>query len=236
MFGAGARRPGVRSRLGPDGSRRGRRRATSRRRGLPTAGGPRIPAAATGSIVVGGADRGHRRRAATGAVRIPALRATRRPWRSSRRGARRRHRCWRALIVFGPARRRLRAVEEAARRLGRRRLHGPGARARRRRSRGGRRRPSTAMADDLAARADALAASDRARRQLLADVSHELTTPVTAMRGYLETLRMPELQLDEATRARYLGIVGDETGAARADHRRSARPGAARRRRRDARV
>ena len=67
------------------------------------------------------------------------------------------------------------------------------------------------MADDLAARADALAASDRARRQLLADVSHELTTPVTAMRGYLETLTMPELELDEATRARYLGIIGDET-------------------------
>jgi signal transduction histidine kinase len=31
------------------------------------------------------------------------------------------------------------------------------------------------------------------------------------MRGYLETLRMPELDLDEATRSRYLGIVGDET-------------------------
>ena len=56
------------------------------------------------------------------------------------------------------------------------------------------------MADDLSARADALAASDRVRRQLLADVSHELTTPVTAMRGYLETLTMPELALDEATR------------------------------------
>src|SRR5262249_31592503 len=49
------------------------------------------------------------------------------------------------------------------------------------------------------------------RRQLLADVSHELTTPVTAMRGYLETLAMPELTLDEATRARYLGIMSDET-------------------------
>ena len=68
-----------------------------------------------------------------------------------------------------------------------------------------------AMADDLAARAEALAASDRARRQLLADVSHELTTPITAMRGYLETLTMPEMQLDEPTRARYLGIIGDET-------------------------
>src|SRR5262249_58578070 len=69
-----------------------------------------------------------------------------------------------------------------------------------------------AMADDLAVRAEALAAADRARRQLLADVSHELTTPVTAMRGYLETLRMPELDLDDPTRARYLGIISDETG------------------------
>src|SRR5206468_2824733 len=67
------------------------------------------------------------------------------------------------------------------------------------------------MARDLSARADALAESDRTRRQLLADVSHELTTPVTAMRGYLETLAMPELTLDEATRSRYLSIISDET-------------------------
>jgi signal transduction histidine kinase len=113
-------------------------------------------------------------------------------------------------VIFGPARRRLRAVEDAARRLGGGDLS---ARA-----------PTTgadevaavatafnAMADDLSARAEALAASDRARRQLLADVSHELTTPVTAMRGYLETLRMAELNLDEPTRERYLTIIGDET-------------------------
>jgi signal transduction histidine kinase len=67
------------------------------------------------------------------------------------------------------------------------------------------------MADDLAARAEALAASDRTRRQLLADVSHELNTPVTAMRGYIETLSMPEMPLDPETRTRYLRIVGDET-------------------------
>jgi two-component system sensor histidine kinase BaeS len=68
-----------------------------------------------------------------------------------------------------------------------------------------------AMAADLSARAAALAEADRARRQLLADVSHELTTPVTAMRGYLETLSMSDMTLDEATRARYLRIIGDET-------------------------
>ena len=115
-----------------------------------------------------------------------------------------------AFVIFGPTRRRLRGVEDAARRLGGGDLS---ARA-----------PAdgndevaavasafNAMAADLAARTEALVAADRARRQLLADVSHELNTPVTAMRGYLETLSMPELGLDDATRARYLGIVGDET-------------------------
>jgi signal transduction histidine kinase len=119
------------------------------------------------------------------------------------------------VVIFGPPRRRLKAVEEAARRLGNGDLT---ARA-----------PASgsdevaavatafnAMADDLSARAAALAASDRARRNLLLDVSHELTTPITAMRGYLETLTMPDFSLDEATRSRYLGIIGDET--ARLEH------------------
>jgi len=67
------------------------------------------------------------------------------------------------------------------------------------------------MAEELAIRAEALAVSDKARRQLLADVSHELMTPLTAMRGYVETLSMPELQLDDATAQRYLAIVTEET-------------------------
>jgi len=116
-----------------------------------------------------------------------------------------------SFLIFGPARRRLRALEDAARRLG------AGDLSARAPDRGGDEIAAVAsafnaMAQDLAARADALAASDRTRRQLLADVSHELTTPITAMRGYLETLTMPELALDEATRARYLAIIGDETG------------------------
>jgi signal transduction histidine kinase len=115
------------------------------------------------------------------------------------------------VVIFGPARRRLRAVEDAARRLG------AGDLSARAPARGGDEVAAVAsafnaMADDLAARAEALASADRARRQLLADVSHELTTPMTAIRGYLETLTMPEMQLDQATRDRYLRIVGDETG------------------------
>ena len=115
-----------------------------------------------------------------------------------------------SMIVFGPARRRLRALEAAARQLG------GGDLSARAPDRGGDEIAAVAsafnaMADDLAARAAALSASDRTRRQLLADVSHELNTPVTAMRGYLETLSMSELSLDAATRARYLRIVSDET-------------------------
>ena len=67
------------------------------------------------------------------------------------------------------------------------------------------------MADDLASRDEALRTSDRLRRQMLADVSHELKTPLTAMRGYVETLRMPEVALDEDRRARYLETIESET-------------------------
>lgn len=114
------------------------------------------------------------------------------------------------VMIFGPARRRLRELESAARSLG------AGDVSARAAVRGGDEIAAVAsafntMADDLAARASALAESDRVRRQLLADVSHELTTPVTAMRGYLETLGMPEVPLDDATRMRYLSIVSDET-------------------------
>ena len=48
------------------------------------------------------------------------------------------------------------------------------------------------MATDLAARQAQLVEADRARRQLLADVSHELMTPLTAIRGYAETLALPQ--------------------------------------------
>ena len=113
-------------------------------------------------------------------------------------------------MIFGPARRRLRSLETAAQKFG------AGDLSARAPDRGGDEIAAVAsafnaMANDLSARADALAASDRVRRQLLADVSHELTTPVTAMRGYLETLTMPELTLDEGTRGRYLTIISDET-------------------------
>lgn len=115
-----------------------------------------------------------------------------------------------AFVVFGPVRRRLRQVQDATQRLGQGDLQ---ARAP---EQGGDEVAAVArsfnrMAEELAARADALQASDRARRHLLADVSHELNTPLTAMRGYLETLSMPDLAIDDATRQRYFDIVMEET-------------------------
>jgi len=115
-----------------------------------------------------------------------------------------------AAVVFGPARRRLHGVQQAAEQLGAGDLR---ARAP---EQGGDEIAALAssfnhMADELTVRAHALESSDRARRQLLADVSHELMTPLTAMRGYIETLGMTELQLDPPTRERYMRIVGEET-------------------------
>jgi signal transduction histidine kinase len=115
-----------------------------------------------------------------------------------------------ALLIFGPAHRRLRGLEDAARSFGR------GERGARAPASGGDEITAVAltfnrMADDLARRADELEASDRARRQLLADVSHELTTPLTAIRGYVETLAMPDLRLDDAAKLRYLAIISEET-------------------------
>ena len=115
-----------------------------------------------------------------------------------------------ALVIFGPARRRLKAVQGATERLGGGDLD---ARAP---EQGGDEvtalaRSFNQMAGELTSRTRALETADAARRQLLADVSHELMTPLTAMRGYIETLSMSELEIDAPTRERYLQIVSEET-------------------------
>ena len=115
-----------------------------------------------------------------------------------------------AAFIFAPARRRLRALETATVRLG------AGDLSARAPENGGDEIARVAgafnrMALDLAARDEALRTVDRLRRQMLADVSHELKTPLTAMRGYLETLRMADVDLDPFTRERYFQTIERET-------------------------
>jgi signal transduction histidine kinase len=115
-----------------------------------------------------------------------------------------------ALLIFGPVRGRLRSLEKAARKVG------EGDLSARAREDGHDEVAALAhafnqMTAALAARDAELQAADRSRRLLFADVSHELMTPLTAMRGYLETLSMRAMALDAETRDRYLSIVNDET-------------------------
>jgi signal transduction histidine kinase len=114
------------------------------------------------------------------------------------------------LFVFGPTQTRLKRLQDATVRIG------AGNLSARASEHGGDEVAELAhsfnqMAEDLSSRAIALETSNRVRRQLLADVSHELMTPLTAMRGYLETLSMQDLSLNQDTNKRYLDIVDDET-------------------------
>jgi signal transduction histidine kinase len=115
-----------------------------------------------------------------------------------------------ALVIFAPARNRLRALEHAAVQFGAGRLSTRAPLQ----GRDEIARVAAAfnqMAADLEERTEALQVSDRLRRQMLADVSHELRTPLTTMRGYLDTLDMPEIVLDEAKRRRYVDTARRET-------------------------
>lgn len=48
---------------------------------------------------------------------------------------------------------------------------------------------------------------DQQRRDLVANISHDLRTPLTSLHGYLETLRVKDESLDAAERRRYLDIA-----------------------------
>jgi signal transduction histidine kinase len=49
--------------------------------------------------------------------------------------------------------------------------------------------------------------SDATRREMVANISHDLRTPLTSLQGYLETLLMKEGELSEAERRHYLDLA-----------------------------
>jgi signal transduction histidine kinase len=111
-----------------------------------------------------------------------------------------------SLLIVRPVKTRLAELQEAARHVG------AGDLTARAKAEGSDEiselsRTFNAMADELAARASALQISDRLRRQLMADVSHELMTPLTAVIGNLDTMLMPEVHLTERQRERTLTIA-----------------------------
>ncbi len=65
--------------------------------------------------------------------------------------------------------------------------------------------------DDMASRIidqwGQLKDQDQLRRELVAQVSHDLRTPLAVLHGYLETLNMPDTDLDAQRREEYIGIA-----------------------------
>lgn len=56
-----------------------------------------------------------------------------------------------------------------------------------------------------------LTRQDQERRELVANISHDLRTPLASLHGYLETLSLKDATLTSADRRRYLGIALDQS-------------------------
>lgn len=65
----------------------------------------------------------------------------------------------------------------------------------------------SAMAARIAQQMMRLQQSDAQRRELVANVSHDLRTPLASLRGYLETLLIKDQTLEAVQRQRYLSIA-----------------------------
>jgi len=68
-----------------------------------------------------------------------------------------------------------------------------------------------AMADKLYEQFESLKNTDRLRRELVSNVSHDLRTPLATMHGYVETLLIKNDELSEGKRREYLEITRKHT-------------------------
>ncbi|MCG8604442.1 ATP-binding protein, partial [bacterium] len=67
------------------------------------------------------------------------------------------------------------------------------------------------MADTIVANMDELKRNDRLRRELIANVSHDLRSPLASMQGYMETILMKGDQLTSEQRNKYLQVTYDNS-------------------------
>jgi len=67
------------------------------------------------------------------------------------------------------------------------------------------------MADTLVANMDELKKTDSLRRELVANISHDLRSPLASMKGYLETIMMKEDRLEPEERKKYINIILNTT-------------------------
>jgi signal transduction histidine kinase len=67
------------------------------------------------------------------------------------------------------------------------------------------------MADVIVDNFDKITATDKFRQELIANVSHDLRTPLSIMQGYVETLLIKKDTLAEAEKDRYLSVVLDSS-------------------------
>lgn len=67
------------------------------------------------------------------------------------------------------------------------------------------------MADVIVDNIEKITATDRLRQELIANVSHDLRTPLSIMQGYVETMMIKRDSLSEPERNRYLSIVHEGT-------------------------
>ncbi len=67
------------------------------------------------------------------------------------------------------------------------------------------------MADTIVSNMDELKRTDNLRRELVANISHDLRSPLASMQGYLETISMREKSLSSEERNNYLEIIYNNT-------------------------
>jgi signal transduction histidine kinase len=67
------------------------------------------------------------------------------------------------------------------------------------------------MADVIVDNFDRITATDRFRQELIANVSHDLRTPLSIMQGYVETLIIKKDKLSAAEISKYLLVISEST-------------------------